>query len=619
MYFLLHSTVKRFNRPRSGRNPKDMNGRYATLVAILILTLFSFSALAGEIAQGNSPASQSLGNPMNHLMSNNEPPGFLKDAFFPKEPRLEDVQPLSGFAPAGIASYGSNGSIVQTNSVRGITTVNDIGVGFFSAELVNNSIAIPYFGSGNASLQENSVLWLSNRQQAYWTQNVVLITESSSSSYVLQLVNNIWNFTSLSSNISPSGVSGTGSVFCERLNGIASCAYITAGPTFIGIAPPFTISLTMTLGGTNGGGADVKFSYQIQDSIGHNYTGQYDDATLLPGHPVESSQYFQIGGESPVAETLYGGTTTLTLPSDLELVFGGPGSGSSVFVNSISGSQELLYYNGTSYVTVPDAYSVGSDTGEQASGIAVTPNLANSFLPSSNLNTGFISSQKLWPVPVTFIVSGDYNEVSSGYLDLQGVALYSTNAASNTAVQPTMSLPVQESASGTSKVTNTNGGFDFPFKPTHTGTYHDNIYYSGSVAFEKGNMSVQIAVSSINLVGANGGLVIASFNSSQSVIQNKSTILVPVLQGTTIVVTFQNVSYSGNQKEQFLGFSSQNSVVLNGNGPQNVTANFSQQPSATLLTSILFYGVVGAITLVVGVILGYVIWGRKSDTLLVGP
>jgi hypothetical protein len=591
-----------------------MNGRYAILIAILILILFSFSALTGETAQGYSASSKSPDGLINHL-TNSESNTFLKHAFFPKETRLQDVQPLSGFAPAGIASYGSNGSIVRTNSVRGLTSVGEIGLGYFSAVLVNGTTAVPYFGSGNATLQENSVLWLGSLG-AYWTQNVLSITENTLSSYTLQLINNIWNFTSLNSNMNPSGIKGTGDVQCILLSGQTSCAYITVDSSLFRVIAPFNVTLTMTIGG-NVGATDVLFQYQIQDSSGKDLTGQYDNATLFPQSSKVSS-YFQIGGESPVSELLPGGTT-LTLPSDLELVFGGPGGGSSVFVNSISGSQELLYYNGTSYVPVPDAYSVGSDTGEQASGIAVTPNLANPFLPTSNLNTGFISSQKLWPIPITFILSGDYNEVSSGYLDLQGEALYSTNAASNTSVQPAASLPVQESASGTSKVTNANGGFDFLFKPTHTGTYHDSIYYSGSVAFEKGNMSVQIAVSAINLVGANGGLVIASFNSSQSIIQNKSTILVPVLQGTTIVVTFQNVSYSGNQSEQFLGFSSQNSVVLNGNYPQNVTASFSQQPSGAILSSILFYGVVGAITLVVGVILGYIIWGRKSDTLLVGP
>jgi hypothetical protein len=574
----------------------QVNGRRYTLVivstAILIFSLLSSvtSIFSRETVQG--PASQSL----NHSSY----PAILRDAFFPREPRLQDVQPLSGFAPAGIASYGANGSIIQTSSVRGITTINQIGIGFFQAEIINDTSALSYAGIGNATLQENAVLWLGSLG-TYWTQNVLSITENNPASYTLQLINNIWNFTSLTSNMHQSGVQGNGSVQCITLSNSTSCAYITADPTLITVTPPFTVTLTMSIGAA-GGAADVLFQYQIQDSSGVSQSGQYDSARLYPSNSRVSS-YFQIGGESPLSESLLGGTT-LTLPSDLELVFGGPGSGSSVFVNSISGSQELFYWNGASYVSVPDAFSVGSDTGESASGVAVTSNLGNPSLPYATLSSGDVSSQKLWPLPVAFVIKGD-NDFQSGYLDLLGQALFATG--SNT-VASASNITVLESSSGGKTITDANGKFEFLFKPTHSGTTQETISYPGSIAFEKSSLNLQISTSSITISGANGGEVVGFFNSTESVIQNKNNFFVPVLAGTSLVVTFQNSTSSGSQSENFLGFGSgnQKSIVLNGKKPQNVTANFSELSTGILSPlSIIIYTALAGGALVGGLVIGY--------------
>ncbi len=533
--------------------------------------------------------------------------------FFPREPRLDDVEPISGFAPVGITSYGSNGTVVQTNSVRGITNITGIGVGYFSTIIVN-SINFTndyvngtlYSGYNSASLQENAVLWLGNLG-TYWTQNVILLTQISQTLYVLEPVDNIWNFSSSSANMNQNAISGNGSVQCIIVSGEGtSCAYITAASNFT-VTAPFTINLTMSINSAGNGAAGVGFQYQIQDSSGDNFTGQYDNAILYPGNPRVPS-YFQIGGDSPVVDDLGGGTSFI-LPSDLELVFGGPGSGSSVFVNSVYGSQELLYSNGTAYLPVLDAFSGGSDTAEQAAGIQIAADLTSPFLPTATLSSGVVTTQKLWPLPPALTLTGS-NEFSNGSLVLQGVLVYSPGTSSSVAAAS--NLPVLESLSGASRTTGAGGGFSFLFEPTHTGVYRDSISYSGSVAFDKEIFQFNITVSSISLSGTAGGAVVGDFNSSQTVIQNKTSLLVPVLQGSSLVVTFQNETNIGNQKEQFLGFgSSQRSVVLYGNLPQTLTANFEEQTAVLSVGSVLLYGIITALALIVGLVLGYVLRGRK--------
>jgi hypothetical protein len=546
-----------------------------------------------------------------------------REFFFPKEPRLTGVSPISGFAPVGLTSYGSNGSVVRTSGVRGITTVNGMGIGYFSAIIPGNGSTYQlYNGYGNASVQENAVLWLGGGLGTYWTQNVVLITENSASSYTLQLVNNIWNFTSISSNMNAGGISGKGSVQCVTVNGAVSCAYIWADPVLLTVKPPFTMNLTMSLLTSGGGGAaNVAFLYQIQDSTGANFQGQYDSVKLIPSSPTQSS-YFQIGGESPVSETL-GGSTTLTLPSDLELVFGGPGGGSSVFVNSISGAQKLFYLNaGGNYSPVPDAFSIGSDTAEQASGIQVNPDFTNTQEPAATLDSGAVSARKIWPLPFSLILSGS-NQFQNNSLSLQGVALYSPNSSSP--ATGIAGLALYSSSGEPAFQTSSSGGFQTLFRPTKgAGIYHEMISYLGSPAFLEENLTFQIAVSSISISGAAGARVVAEFNSTQTIIENESSILVPVLQGSSVVVSFQNSTIgSGTQQQtaEFSGFSgqAQKSVVLNGNTSQNLVANFVQGGASSSIAgspisaTVLLYLVVAAVVaLVVGLVIGYLVWGRRS-------
>ena len=594
----------------------------AIIVILVALSLFVLSPILqltqGSMLLGKQSDLSAIGSfspSTYHSSSSSE----LSHAFLPREPRLQDVKPISGFAPVGITAYGSTTNPIQTSNVEGNTTIDSMGIGLFSGTTINYTGSggvevIPYVGSYNASLQENAVLWLGNLG-TYWTQNVVFITERGPGSYILQLINNIWNFSSDSSNMAQSVTNGTGQVSCYVLSGSTSCFYYKVDPQLFTLTPPFKVSLSMSL--VNGTGvANILFLYSINDAAGRSYSGHYDLVQLYP-HFTNAGRapYFQVGGYSPVSFDL-GAGTSITLPSDLELIFGGPGDGSSVYVNSITGSQELFYSNGTAYVPATDVYSIGSDTGEQASGIALTSNLTNPGLPQAILSSGPVSSQKLWPLPISIGVTGT-NKFQDGSLDLRGQAFYSTNSSSG--VIPASNLTIKEIPVNSTLLTSGSGQFDSQFRPNSTGKYSYSFYYPGSASFDPFNSTIQITVSSINISSAGGIDIIAAFNDTRVVIANTSVLYVPLISGTTVVVGVQNITDdSTNQLGlEFKGFgnTSETTVVLNGNFAQRITAQFAvlQGQTAPVTTTLEIALIIFAavIALGVGLAIGYTSAQRK--------
>jgi hypothetical protein len=172
---------------------------------------------------------------------------------FPRNPARD--QPISGFAPTGLASYGSGGT-TTASSVRGSITVSKLDIGYFSATYENNSQLQSFNGTGSASLQENAFLWIggSAANNAYWTQNVIAINETSSTQFVIQLIDNVWNFSTASNSMEQSGITGSGSIMCVILNGGQTCPYIAVDSNLFTVNSPFTVNLTMSIVPGAGGG-----------------------------------------------------------------------------------------------------------------------------------------------------------------------------------------------------------------------------------------------------------------------------------------------------------------------------------------------------------------------------
>lgn len=248
--------------------------------------------------------------------------------------------------PSGVTSYPLN-TIIYTNFVLGEINITNLNIG--NSYLPGGQ----YLTSGNASLQLNAMIL-----GKYWAQNVILFHQINSNTFYLTLVVNLWNLSGPFYNVSVNSTVYQGlGVICYQ------------GPTFKESLPMY-ISLFMDIINST-----LEFGYNINGKKGVYYS-----------FPIMG--LFQLGG-----------TSLLGLPNDLELVWGGPGGGSVVYMN-VSASAQLYYFNGKTLTIVPDAYSIGFDTAEAAYGVKVYSNFQNIFSPVAIETYGNnFPPSVLWPIP----------------------------------------------------------------------------------------------------------------------------------------------------------------------------------------------------------------------------
>lgn len=260
-------------------------------------------------------------------------------------------------APMGIGSYGfSNNS--------GVITRNNISTTSFEGSVTFNNFSTFYAlddGPNSVTVQLNDILnnvtLFGQSGYTFWNQNVLFY---SARTQQITFLDNIWNFSSPAFYMSPNVFSSYGG------NLVAPEYYYTVGPTFT-VSFPFTVQLftnTLVMNGEN----TVFFNYTVSDSSG-TVSGSYDMVQF-------NSTYGQPAGFSASPAdyyvTSYNLTPTGFIPYDSEIMIGGPGGGSTAMIYSINASMTLKYLNGGNYANVPNAYNVGSETGETSTGASVT-------------------------------------------------------------------------------------------------------------------------------------------------------------------------------------------------------------------------------------------------------
>ncbi|PVU71566.1 hypothetical protein DDW05_00470 [Candidatus Nanobsidianus stetteri] len=253
-------------------------------------------------------------------------------------------QPINNiYFPIGISDYGiyiNNGNIygynITTNEVIG-----DIYLNSFSS-YVDPSCSNNFIGEDSGSIQLNAVLELSNGQY-YWLQNVLLINNTGG---YYEFVDNIWNFTSLNSYLSNNSIEGNGIV--SNYDNKYFYVYET---NYSNLQYPLNVFLIINVTQNN--------SYpEIQ--FGYSFDGQniywYDNVTLL----IPSS------GNIVISPSITGSNNI----EDLELVIGGPGYGTCIDINNISGYLGLYYLYNNQYLTPdPSIFNFGYNTAEYSSNI----------------------------------------------------------------------------------------------------------------------------------------------------------------------------------------------------------------------------------------------------------
>ncbi|MCI4354614.1 MAG: thermopsin, partial [Thermoplasmata archaeon] len=265
-------------------------------------------------------------------------------------------------APYGIATYGVENStgnasayILNSPSYEGAITFNALD------EFYLDDDSTDYIGAQLNTVVSNITLFGATNY-SFWNQNVVAYSARSG---LLQFIDNIWNFSSPNFDL-------TSDVFNQTSpNGtlIAPVFYYGLGPV-LNVTMPFTLHLYTNATTTNVGGFPddiVYFNYTVIKSGVTVASGAYDWAIFNsqdPANPVASipAPMYQLNGYVP--------SPTGYLPYESELVFCGPGGGSTTTVLNLNATLNLWYLNTSTgtYQTVPSAYSYGTNTGETIEG-----------------------------------------------------------------------------------------------------------------------------------------------------------------------------------------------------------------------------------------------------------
>jgi len=247
------------------------------------------------------------------------------------------------YSPIGISDYGiyiNNGNIygynITTNEVIGEVYLNSF------SSYVDPSCSNNFIGENSGSIQLNAVLELSNGQYC-WLQNVLLINNTGG---YFDFVDNVWNFTSENSYLLGNLIRGNGII--SNYDNEYFYVYET---NYSNLQYPLNVYLIINVT-QNNSYPEIQFGYSLD---GQNIIW-YDNVTLLisSNGNIVISPYFT-------------GSNNI---EDLELVFGGPGYGTCMDINNISGYLGLYYLYNNQYLTPdPSIFNYGFNTAEYSSNI----------------------------------------------------------------------------------------------------------------------------------------------------------------------------------------------------------------------------------------------------------
>jgi len=244
--------------------------------------------------------------------------------------------------PIGISTFLLNQRITTT-LVMGIANITSLQIG-------KSYIGFLEYEEGKASLQLNAVL-----NDEFWIQNVALFQQDSKSLKITFVIN-IWN------------LSGKFYIKNENITsyrGLGVLIYV--GPT-INISLPISLILFIKTNSTV-----TEFGYKINNEEEKVYYS------------------FPIGG----AIVIGGFSKGVRIPNSLEFVWGGPGDGSSVYINV--NSTMLIYYLDNKTLRIPPiAYNFGFDTGEGVYNLN-TVRAGEVFSPYAQTINSPPKSSLLWP------------------------------------------------------------------------------------------------------------------------------------------------------------------------------------------------------------------------------
>ena len=284
----------------------------------------------------------------------------------------------------GIADYGVNGkstySYQASNFVSwanfttlsiGTSPIGCLGSQTQCMTIQQNLVAYKVYEKGSKALAspDNSPDKKLKIAGEYWPQDVPFVAQSGSS-FVVNELDNIWNFSSSTAEMN-------GQIFPNLLSQCSQHGgqpqfYYCVGKATISTTLPFEIKIVLQTGilssGTYSGHSYFEFGIWVYHSNSLVGGGWYDEVAFSAAK-VKTAPYFFVSGSQ---------NNPLGLYNDAETVLCGPGGGSSVKINSISASLTEAYIplTGGSLTPISHAWSSGTDTAETVSNVQMSSSVA---------------------------------------------------------------------------------------------------------------------------------------------------------------------------------------------------------------------------------------------------
>ena len=309
-------------------------------------------------------------------------------------------------SPTGIASYGlqDNAGVlspyeIRTNRVEARAEINSLAA--YHSSLPSNQ--------HGANLQLNVILEVNTDSgtQDIWLQNTV---QFNTQRFLMNALNNIWNDTTQTARII---ATGSGKINTSQEDGREFYAY--GGPQMDYLFP---LCLTLTISiDSSANGVQVSF----YNDLG---SGLYDKA-LLPIPNVKSAT---------ILVTPFKVIDWIGSPIDAELVWGGYCCRYTTNFNQMDSSLSMLYYDSQGKPTpFPSLYTFGSETGEMATNLVVSPLKNGANVVIGTHNNSLLNPQQpstLANRPSLTSVELDYlTSKYGGLLSTTGVLLFSIDLA----------------------------------------------------------------------------------------------------------------------------------------------------------------------------------------------
>lgn len=301
-------------------------------------------------------------------------------------------------APMGIADYGvgTNGNPYYYNTYA------------FLGQVQLNSLSVSGSSGASMSFQMNVNLQFSlnnGNSYTYWIQDVAFVdTSANPTSGYVQFIDNVWNSSSVGSQMAGSSIAGNGTVSSSSGTGFYyDWASVLPGND-VTLNYPAEIQMeVISYTAYYNGNYVPAVAFMYNDGYGWQ---TYDNVYFTFATNTAFDSGFVVNGYNYNPAGLF---------DDAELIMGGPGGGSTTSDLGSSVNLSLEYYNGFNFQQITSAYDFGSDTAETISNVydtayyygQSTGQIFESITAGSgNLNNSYVNSEVSWMLIVSDIYDG---------------------------------------------------------------------------------------------------------------------------------------------------------------------------------------------------------------------